>query len=941
MARRAALKIVGGYMLAALLYISLSDWLLFSLVSNPELIDDISMVKGWGFVLFTGLTLLYLITRINQNETNRYRALLANHHAVILVVNPENGRLVDASHAAESFYGWSRKELLRKHINDINMLPPERLKAEMDLAQLNKAPLFHFQHRLANGEIRNVDVNSGPIDLDGKNYLLSVIHDVTEQIQAKQQVERINRLYNLLYHCEHAIQEARSPAELYQAICNNALEKGSFSLAWIGLRGRNDEILPVSRAGNDQGYIDGIQASLDPNNPKGKGPTAMAMRSGSPRINNDFFATPGTEPWHDKARSIGIAASVALPFRIGGEYFGSLNLYANEKNFFGAKEMQTLQEITHSISYGLEHISNTVSLETTRDVVENSPVVLFRWRSAPEWPVDYVSSNVSRWGYKPEALLAGEITFAEMTDPADLERVGNEVRQYSADNASEYRQVYRILTAHGESRWVEDYTQVIRDDLNRPLYYQGTLTDITERQEVLRALADSEQRFRLAIEQAPVPIMMHAEDGEVLAISKTWLELTGYSQAELKTIKAWIGLAHGERQVEILAGIKTIYQQSTRVHEGEFEIATRTGSRLVWDFSSVGLGKGSDGRLIVISIATDITARKAVERVLLETEKQQQLILDHSPDLVFVNRGDKVHYINPQGVRLLGASSSRDLLGRSIYDFYDSRLHKSIKRGLAQLRSRAGLSIPSAYQDMLALDGSVIPMQVQAVSYVAEDTLDILVTCRDIREQRKAERTIAEYVAQLENAVYKSVATVSQMVELRDPYTAGHERRVGELAGAIAREMGLDENTQRGLRIAGAVHDVGKIMVPTEILAKPGKLSDVEYELIKGHAENGYQVLKDIDFPWPVALVARQHHERLDGSGYPNGLQGDAIIPEARILAVADVVESMSSHRPYRAAIGIEIALAEIEAGAGKHYDPEAVQACLRLFREQQYQIPE
>ena len=176
MARRAALKIVGGYMLAALLYISLSDWLLFSLVSNPDLIDDISMMKGWGFVLFTGLTLLFLITRINQNETNRYRALLANHHAVILVVNPANGRIVDASHAAESYYGWPRKKLLRKHLSEINILPPERLKEEMARAKLNEIQIFHFQHRLANGEIRDVDVNSGPITLNEKQYLLSVIH---------------------------------------------------------------------------------------------------------------------------------------------------------------------------------------------------------------------------------------------------------------------------------------------------------------------------------------------------------------------------------------------------------------------------------------------------------------------------------------------------------------------------------------------------------------------------------------------------------------------------------------------------------------------------------------------------------------------------------------------------------------------------------------------
>ena len=162
---------------------------------------------------------------------------------------------------------------------------------------------------------------------------------------------------------------------------------------------------------------------------------------------------------------------------------------------------------------------------------------------------------------------------------------------------------------------------------------------------------------------------------------------------------------------------------------------------------------------------------------------------------------------------------------------------------------------------------------------------------------------------------------------------------IGELAAAIAAEMGLDEDMQRGLRVAGAVHDVGKIMVPSEILSKPGRLSSVEYELIKQHAEQGYQILKDVAFPWPVAEVARQHHERIDGSGYPRGLKGTEIIIEARITTVADVVESMSSHRPYRPMLGVDLALQEIERGAGASYDADVAAACLRLFREKGYVI--
>jgi HD-GYP domain-containing protein (c-di-GMP phosphodiesterase class II) len=182
------------------------------------------------------------------------------------------------------------------------------------------------------------------------------------------------------------------------------------------------------------------------------------------------------------------------------------------------------------------------------------------------------------------------------------------------------------------------------------------------------------------------------------------------------------------------------------------------------------------------------------------------------------------------------------------------------------------------------------------------------------------------------------VATI--ISEMRDPYTAKHERRSSLLAGAIGAELGFDEVRQEGLRVAGALHDIGMISIPSEILSKPGKISRIEMELIKAHAQAGYDVLSRMEWPWPVAEVAIQHHERMDGSGYPNGLTGNQIIPEARIMAVADVVEAMSSHRPYRAALGIDRTLAEIESGSGTLYDTDVVNACLRLFREKNYQFP-
>ncbi|MBN2189774.1 MAG: PAS domain S-box protein [Candidatus Aureabacteria bacterium] len=204
-------------------------------------------------------------------------------------------------------------------------------------------------------------------------------------------------------------------------------------------------------------------------------------------------------------------------------------------------------------------------------------------------------------------------------------------------------------------------------------------------------------------------------------------------------------------------------------------------------------------------------------------------------------------------------------------------------------------------------------------------------------ERCKKETELKASYEKLRNGMESTINAMGSIVEVRDPYTAGHERRVAQLASAIALEMGLSDREIEGIRIASSIHDVGKIYVPAEILNKPAKISDVEYKIIKTHPRVGYDILKNIEFPWPVADIVLQHHERVDGSGYPFGLSGKNILIGARIIGVADVVETMSSHRPYRSALGIDKALEEISENRGKLYDPDVVDACLRLFREKNF----
>ena len=235
--------------------------------------------------------------------------------------------------------------------------------------------------------------------------------------------------------------------------------------------------------------------------------------------------------------------------------------------------------------------------------------------------------------------------------------------------------------------------------------------------------------------------------------------------------------------------------------------------------------------------------------------------------------------------------------------------------------------------------GNITPIEINATYMESEGVAQILTLCRDITTRKQAEKRLEGTLESLRKAFGATIQAMVSAVESRDPYTAGHQIRSADLARCIATEMGLPQEKIDGIRMAGSIHDIGKLSIPAEILSKPTKLTNIEFSLIKEHSKQGYEMLKNVESPWPLAEIVYQHHERMDGSGYPRNLKGDDILIEARILAVSDVVESMASHRPYRPALGLEAALTEIESNKGTLYDADVADACLRLFREKGFQL--
>lgn len=339
--------------------------------------------------------------------------------------------------------------------------------------------------------------------------------------------------------------------------------------------------------------------------------------------------------------------------------------------------------------------------------------------------------------------------------------------------------------------------------------------------------------------------------------------------------------------------------------------------------------------------AVDLPSAKLVPNPRFEMAAVYKALVEHVPDiLILVGSDGTLLYISPMVTPMAGYDPE-ELTGKKFFDY----LHpEDLSAGLQMLMDllKSSGQILTRELRFRRHDGTWIAIEASSCNHLANPAISgITVSARDItdRAQLREERRTSEFL--IERGLHDTISAVSATIDARDPYTAGHQRRVSELATRIGQELNLSAFQLRGLTLAASIHDLGKIKLSAEILTSPRRLTPIEYELIKTHAEAGYEILKDIHFPWPIAEIIRQHHEQIDGSGYPRGLKGEAILLEARIIAVADTVEAMASNRPYRAGLGIEAGLSEITRKRGTSYDAAAVDACLRLFKEKGYQLPD
>jgi PAS domain S-box-containing protein len=479
----------------------------------------------------------------------------------------------------------------------------------------------------------------------------------------------------------------------------------------------------------------------------------------------------------------------------------------------------------------------------------------------------------------------------------------------------------------------------LREGLPRTIPY-FLLKILTERKDFESKLNERKELIKRYFNMAGTILLVLNRRGQVVSINMKGCEVLGYSHERIVG-KNWFDHFVPESNRK---GVQNSFDRwmkgEKRGHEYSVNpILTDNGEQRLISWHNTAISDDSGALRCILSSGEDITARQRNEAALRRSEEKYCALFENAVEGIFQStKQGKLLNVNPAYAQMLGFSSPAEMIA-SIDNFAEQHyVRPEDRKVLDALIEKDGV-VQHFETQLHRRNGEKIWISInaRAVRNGKGKLLYYEGMVEDITARKESEERLGRTLANLRIAMEGTIHAVAMTVEAKDPYTAGHQQHVAMLARAIANRLGLSEDFCEGIYLAGVIHDLGKISIPTEFLTKPGKLTDFEYTLIKTHPEAGFKILNGIDFPWPVAEIVRQHHERLNGSGYPRGLERDHILLEARIVAIADVVESMTFHRPYRPAYGLNLALQEISKHADTLYENSAVQACMKLFLEENF----
>ena len=837
----------------------------------------------------------------NKGWLQKSKLLFQLNPTAMTLFNLQNRKFVDVNDAFVEIMGLPRKEVLGKTTEELNIVLPldERSKYLKQLQENGHIDNLGLKVRNKNGRIIEGLFSAELIESQAETFALFTMIDLTSSKKQEKERHQSEEKYR-------TILEDTREAYFELDLAGNFTSFNDVTCRNLGYS--KDELIGM----NNRQYID-----------KKNQKTLF-------QIFNTIYKTG--EPAKDVYWQI-ITKNGEKKYTEGAISLLRDSL-GNPKGFRGiARDITERKQTEEKLRFEEQRF---------RTLAENSPDIILAL--TPQGIVTYMNPAIKRiLGFDPAERIGAN--GLERIHPDDIKSVTDKFLVLATDtNSPVLRGETRLRHKDGTWRTFETVaSNIVNNNAVETIIINHR--DITERKKADGLLKKSEEKYRLLAEGMKDYVWLMDMNLNFTYISPSTEKTMGYSLKEFQTLalnkfltpasfKAAMDFFAAEMPKALAAPPTYILKRTL-----ELEYVCKNG-HTIWGEATFGFIRDENGTPVsLLCESREITERKQIEYELRASESNFRHSLDDSPLGVRVSTiaGETI-YANRAILDIYGYDSIDELKKTPLKQRYTIQSYAQWQeRKAKRLKGEAG---PSEYDiSIVRKNGEIRHLHVFRKAIFWDDNIQSQVIYQDITERKQAEDKLNKTLEDLRKSIKTTIQVLGIASEARDPYTAGHQKKVAHLARAIATKMQLPHDTIEGIRMAGAIHDIGKISIPSEILCKPSTLSSLEYSLIKAHTQYSYEIIKDVESPWPLAEIVYQHHERMNGSGYPRGLKGDEILIEARILAVADVLEAMISYRPYRPALEIEIALAEIETNAGILYDSSVAKTCLELFREDGFRL--